>query len=152
MSASFTWLLMHRCGEGNAAARKDKTPGKGLLIVVSLSCFRRVAALPCYQHRSWELVRCPASSVSSHVVGVTTLSSLLISQTQVPPRMQSRSSPSPLGMQLMLQMPTLVYFQVICAWKCNPGLNFVDKVQSAETTKFFTLRKFVLLRQSGLIH
>ena len=73
MPVFFTFLAMQECGK-----EIDKAPGKGLLLEVPLSCLCRVAAPPCYQHRSWEPVRCPAGSASSRLAGVTPSSLLLI--------------------------------------------------------------------------
>ena len=87
-----------------------KALGKGLLSAVPLSCFHEVAAPPCYQHRSWEPV--DALKVLRAVgllIGVTP-SSLLIRRTSLP-RMWSRLSLSPLGMQLISSMRTNAYFR-----------------------------------------
>ena len=75
--------------------------------------------MPLYQHCLRELVQCQAGPASSRVFGVTQ-SLPLIHLDIAPPRMQSRSSSSPLDVQLILQMRKHAYFQGhVC--KCNPG-------------------------------
>ena len=94
----------------------DKAPGKGHFLGVPLPCVREVAAPPCYQHRSWEPVRRPEGSVSRRVVNWDHDFVIATNSSDTgPSRMRSRSSSSPLDMQLILQLYTHVYFQVTCA-------------------------------------
>ena len=122
-------LIILRCGQGNASARDRQGPCKGLLSEAPLSCLCWVAALPCYQHRSWEPVRRPAGSVSSGVVGMppsSLLPVLLICQTPVPQ-----------GCGLHVDRKSAHTHIHTCRFqghvrKRNPGLNFADEVWSTK--------------------
>ena len=83
----------------------EKPLGKGLRPAVPLSSLRWGPALPCYQHRSWEQVRQPSWSCEQ----LSCWSDAIIaysSSDYFPLRMQSRSSSSPVDMQLILPKHT----------------------------------------------
>ena len=91
-----------------------RSGGNGLSPTLILSSLHRAPDPLCYQHCLWKPVQCPAGPTSSWIIGMT-LSLLLICETPLPPRMQSRLSSSPPDMQLLLKCVLNSVFKVTCA-------------------------------------